>query len=138
MGPESTALKGEGKESIATIASTPGDALRFYILQARDEVIQTIRAYEYDTGRGVRVRPNEVRAKLWALWLQIESAYLKGEGKKDYDLIVEKLRSRDYEVLTDAYLRLNRWLYKKRLTQFDNKGGYDMTNVEAENRHQGL
>ena len=65
-----------------TIGAPPGDVLRLLILQKRDEAIQELRNYQYNTARGIQARIHKVKARMMCLYLELYSS-LKRSMKAD-------------------------------------------------------
>lgn len=123
------------------VTGTPAEVLQFLILQKRDDVIIAFEDFHFKQNRGVFCRPDLLKAKLNSLWLEIGSAMRKEYEKKKGNKIlnIERgLKSVHYDDLLSAFLEIDSWLYDKKLTQFDSRGGYDSTNVEVENRRRNL
>lgn len=106
-------------ETTVTIPSY--DLLKILILQRRESFIDAYEAYHRVTSKGVRAEFYEARARLRALFYEIQSA-IKDSYKEDADFIELKrmIESNDQKDNLTAWYEIEDWLYKKKLTKFDN------------------
>jgi predicted SAM-dependent methyltransferase len=119
----------------ATVSASAIDILRILILQRRNDVIDSFEQYRKvenhshpDTGI--------VRARMISLFMEIQ-AMLKRKIR-DYDALVKKVLSEDFDDLEDAFFKINEFLDHNRLIRIDNRKIYDSTRAASEDREKGL
>jgi hypothetical protein len=116
------------------------DLLQYKIIQKRDECL--LYKSEYYTNCILRSKRNKgleiaFMGKLSELFDLIKASMKVAEEKK-YKQVVKILNSRNIKMVVLAWDLIDDFLYKKKLTQYDNKKRIDETDPEARNREYGI
>lgn len=125
-------------EDSTTVATPPHDILRILVLQRRDSVLDAIEHYDRALLRSTALPLDLVRARIKALYEDVREPLEKSINKDDLEKIKAALKKKEYDLLYDAWGIISRFLYDKKLTQWDAKVQYDSTRAEYENRLKGL
>lgn len=127
----------EGESWATTTTSSPTLILRLLILQKREDTLLSIRQCERNMSRGSHGDVSRVHAMIRTLWREVRVPMLQDKNSRAKE-IRELIKNPDIGKLDTAFEYIDEWLYKKGLTKFDIKGGYDMTRGEVENARHGL
>lgn len=125
-------------ENNATVAVPAYDLLRILILQRRDNFLEALEAFNRAKYQGVQARSYEVKARLISYYEELHSALtadMEDDKVKEFE---KKIYSDEVDELVQAYREINKFLYDKKLTQFDTKIRYDSTRAEKENSTRGM
>jgi hypothetical protein len=101
-----------------TVTRPSADIVRVLILQRRNDLIEAFEFYEKKKSTGIAVDIGLLQSRLFSLFLELQAS-LKRREKEDYDRLCRQVRSRKYEELLDAFLFINEFLDKMKLTQID-------------------
>jgi len=121
-----------------TIGMPASDIVRVLILQRRNDVIEAIEAHNKLHSQGVSPGNAVVRARLTSLFLEIQAALKRHLKGNEYAELIKKIASTKDEDLLDAFLLMNEWVDKIRLTRIDTRNQYDTTRTETENEEKRL
>lgn len=126
----------EGTETIP-----PTEALKFLIIQARNECFSLMNIYRercYFTGRpNIRIE-NKLKTKIMHLYAQIQAA-LKVDYPEKYAAIEQLLiYRRGVRHYIEAFNMIEDYLYEKKLTRFDTIKRYNEHSAEARNKIWGV
>lgn len=118
-----------------TVGTPRSDILSILILQRRNDVINALEQFnklggqEFETGSVVSL----VRSRLLALFLEIRAPMKKDVGAEAYSDLIRKCSCNDIEKLTEAFMFIDEWLYKKNITKIDSRKHTDPTDLEENN-----
>jgi len=126
---------------VNTVTAPPNDVLRILILEKRENVIDSIEAFNRFKYQNQPTEDYEVRTRLNSLFLEIQAS-LK-EDMKQNDGSFEALRSLLYSAnkisqLLEVFYTINEWLYAKKLTQWDFKKDFKPKNIIEYNNQYGI
>lgn len=122
-----------------TTISTPAvDIVRVLILQKRENVMEAIEDYRKKTSLGYAESTNIIQARLNTFFLENEQLLTNRLTKEEFKEVVDNLESKDLKTLEKIFRLMNKALYDIRLTKIDTKKEYDQTDIELDNRENGL
>jgi hypothetical protein len=131
-----------GKNTIEDVSLPMPDVLKFSILNSRIYTIEAMREYDKLAGQNKAPPTHVIRSCVMALFREISSAmekdYNKLKREDEFISIQQKVKSRSYEDLEEAFIFIDRWLYKKEVTRFDTNKRYDKSRASVEDRLRGL
>ena len=108
------------------------------ILQKWNTATETITKQQYYNLKGAKgALKHEVIRDVTSLFMMIRGS-LKKSDKYMYDKVVSALQSEDINKVIDAFDDLDDFLYKKGVTKFDTRQGYDRTRAEIANKVKGM
>lgn len=118
-----------------TTVSTPaGDVVKILILQRRNDLIESIEAYNKARNSGVLADTSIVKARLLSLFFEVQPALERNKNDGDLEEINLLVLSDDYKDLVRGFLIINRWLDETKLIRIDTKKQYDRRIAEEENK----
>lgn len=132
----------------STVSTPPGDVVKIVILEARQQVTQSIEfydRYEYQ-GLDAHGRLAEIYGNVRHLWNQLQASAMRrlkpAKGTEDdptYEMVDEVIdRAKTYEELKAAFRWMNWFIDDMGLTLVDSRPKYDRRNVEDSNEKKGL
>jgi len=128
-----------------TVAKPLTDLLKIMILERYDNFIESYESYYRMKFLNKTPRTNDIRSRLLSLFSYIKPAMLSEEDNKHHDTTVKSvealeiaIKDKDVDEIEEAFEIINAWLYKKKITKFDNITRIDYTNIEAENKQKGI
>ena len=121
------------------VALPPADLLKIMILERRRDAITSIHNYYKRVENGSRGADNILVADIRALWLEIESSYLR-DKKAEANHIIGLLwcNSNKADNAIRAFRLICDWLDKKSITRVDLKRSIDTSIAENENEDASL
>ncbi len=131
--------------SMLSISQPPEWILKILIIQSRDNVKTALERYYSDKGKGINPDISKFKARTIGLFFEIRNSFQEDYNKtkepktEPFEAFETKLlEAKDFKTLYDVNVKLNDFLYKKKLIKFDNREAYDSTRVEVENRAKNL
>lgn len=129
----------------ATVSASAIDILRILILQRRNDVIDSLEAFNRIGSHSTQPDTSVIKARLLSMFMEIQ-AMLKRKlteinkitGKTKYEDLREKVSSDNYDLLLESFIIMNEFLDENRLTRIDTKQVYDSTRVNSEDQEKGL
>jgi len=121
-----------------TVTTAPKDLLNIMILESRFNLKEAIESYKRNKLKNNIDSIDEIKARLYSLYFEVQAPLELSLDKKDYEKFVQDIDSEDFDVVFKACIFLNKWLYGKGLIKFDINKIYDGTNPEEENEVNGI
>lgn len=125
-----------------TVGRPAVDVERILILQRRNDVIEALEAYHQVDARGAQAETHVMQARIRSLYYEIAGMlnrrHRSKKEKPKYEAFLEKLNSEKHEDLIEAFTFINNFLDTIRLTRIDTKTDYDRTDIEEDNKQDGL
>jgi len=129
----------------ATIGTPAVDIVRVLILQARENLLDSLEIYIKKTNASVDWPQDSLRSRILTLFFHLQSYYKRTLTKTEYKDLYNKYTKVFFnseeltkEEILDFVTSLNDTLDDLRLTRIDNKRVYDRTNIEEDNKENGL
>lgn len=121
-----------------TIGTPAIDIVRVLILQRRNDVIEAMEAHNKAALQNIASDNSFVRARLSSFFLEIQAALKRHLNDKEYADLKAMIDSDKDEDIMAAFIIMNEWTDKIRLTRIDTKNQYDSTRTEVENEEKRL
>jgi hypothetical protein len=123
----------------ATLTQPPSDILKLLILEYRYRFMEASHLYIMEKARGGRPQLYLMQGKMYCL---VKSVLAAVRAQKKAGRLPEELRLlwklQSFDEMDAGFDKLDDWLYEKGLLKFDNRGGYDPTDTELENKMHGM
>jgi len=121
-----------------TISTPAGEIIKVAILERRSYFIDALEAYHKQKLGGVEAHTNILKSRLLSLFLEVQPALERSKSKEHIASLIDRMKSKEYVDIYDAFLIINRWLDKTHLIKIDNTKVYDRRRAEKENENYGL
>ena len=121
-----------------TIATPAGEIIKVAILERRSYFIDALEAYHKQKTPGIETHTSILKSRLLALYLELQPALERHKSPEHLAELIDRIRSNEYEDLYEAFLIINRWLDKTKLTRVDTRETYDRRRAEEENKVYGI
>jgi hypothetical protein len=116
-------------------AVPPLDLLKISLLRRRASVINAVSNYfdrKFYTGHNPNV--SDVSSKLYILYMELDPALRRWiTDAKELSQLRSACKSKDINVLIDAFMIINNLLDDKKIIRIDMTPSFDTTNIEEEN-----
>lgn len=126
--------------SMLSISQPPEWILKILIIQSRDNVKTALERYYADQGKGINPDISKLKSRTIGLFFEIRNSfqedYDKSKNIKENFEDFERglLDAKNFKTLYEANVKLNDFLYKKKLIKFDNRAVYNSGRPEEENK----
>jgi len=125
---------------LLSISQPPEFILKILIIQSRDNIKGAMERYFAQQAQNIKPDTSRLKARIIGLFLEIRNSFKeyyeasKDQKKSFQKLEEELLATKDFNTLYEINTMLNDFLYKKKLTKFDNRAVYNTGRPEEENK----
>ena len=122
----------------ATVGTPRGDILAVLLLQRRNDAINAFEHFNKLVAQGADPPIGHLRSCVLSFFLEFRAALKNAMNAAEYSRVMGLCQSYKAEELSEGFIAVDDWLYKKNITKIDSRKQVDSEDVEASNEKDNV